>query len=350
MDYNFIQKIISFYPFEVEKVTPIKNKSGRETFELKTNEGEKIVKSFKMPPKKIRFLGEAHLHLQNNGLPIVPIHLTRNNGIGVGADEIFCLMYDKKIGKEITYYHIGQMEKLIEFMAKFHVASIGYKVSDESKKRTRLGKWHKLYRWKLQELRGYKQIAQSLVHDEFSQLFLQYIDKFLSRGEVALRELDTSCYEMWTKEVMELGQFCQQDFTVARFTEIDGEIYMKELHSITYDLPIRDIRILINKIMKKLSTCDDLLIIQLLKAYQSVSPLTKEQYRLLWIDLAFPHQFCAVAHKYFLQQKKSWSDEKYMWMLQNIIQVENSKDYMLNHFQEMYDLLKEGVGENGKRE
>lgn len=335
MNQQFIDKIISFYPCEVEKVTPIKNKSGRTTFELDTTQGEKILKLFQMPAKRIRFLGEAHLHLQENGLPIVPIHLTTNNGISVGVENTFCLMYDKKMGKEITYYSVDQMKKLSSFMAKFHHASIGYELSSESKKRTRLGKWHKLYRWKLQELRGYKQIAQSLEQDEFSQIFLQHVDVMLERGELALKALDNSCYEEWTKEVMDLGQFCQQDFTVARFTEIDGEIWMKELHSITYDLPIRDLRILLNKIMKKLSVCDKELIIQLLQSYQSVSPLTKEQYELLWIDLAFPHQFCSVAHKYFLQQKKSWSDEKYIWMLQNIILVENSKENLFNHFDEI---------------
>lgn len=343
MNEQFINQIISFYPFEVEKISFIKNKSGRSMWELETNEGVKVIKSFNMPPKRMRFLGEAHLHLQNNGLSIIPIHLTSNNGISVGTDNNFCMMYDKKFGKEITYYSVSQMEKLTEFMAKFHQASVGYELSEESKKRTRLGKWHKLYRWKLQELRGYKQLAQTLVQDEFSQVFLQHVDEMLVRGERALNTLDNSCYEQWTKEVMDSGQFCQQDFTVARFTEIDGEIFMKELHSITYDLPIRDLRVLLNKMMKKLSVCDELLIIKLLQSYQRILPLTKEQLELLWIELSFPHQFCAVAHKYFLQQKKSWSDEKYMWMLQNIILVEQSKVKMLENFDEIYLAVKEGV-------
>lgn len=345
---EFMNQIIFFYPFEVEKMTPIKNKSGRVTWEIETNNGTKIVKSFQMPPKRIRFLGEAHYHLQNNGLPIVPIHLTSNGGISVGTENVFCLVYDKKVGKEVTYYNVEQMEKISEFMAKFHQASIGYQLSDDSKKRTRLGKWHKLYRWKIQELRGYKQIALSLEQDKFSQIFLKYVDEMLERGDKSLVNLDNSCYENWTKEVMETGQFCQQDFTVARFTEINGEILMKELHSITYDLPIRDIRILLNKIMKKLSVCDEELLVRLLQSYQSVVPLSKEQFELLWIDLIFPHQFCAIAHKYFLQQKKSWSDEKYLWMLQNLILVEKSKENILNRCSEIYELVEEGVRGNVK--
>lgn len=66
--------------------------------------------------------------------------------------------------------------------------------------------------------------------------------------------------------------------------------------------------------------------VALLAAYDAVYPLTEKQYEVLWIDLAFPHLFCAIGHKYYLKQKKTWSDEKYNWALQNMISVEESKD------------------------
>lgn len=111
----------------------------------------------------------------------------------------------------------------MSFAGHFHHASKGYVCTDESKKRSRLGKWHKLYRWKLQELEGNMQIAASYPDDVFSQTFLKHADKMLARGKEALRALDDSEYETWTKETLEHGGFCFQDFTLARLTEIEGE-------------------------------------------------------------------------------------------------------------------------------
>ncbi|WP_435302044.1 GerAB/ArcD/ProY family transporter, partial [Bacillus velezensis] len=90
-----------------------------------------------------------------------------------------------------------------------------------------------MYRWKLQELEGNMQIAASYPDDVFSQTFLKHADKMLARGKEALRALDDSEYETWTKETLEHGGFCFQDFTLARLTEIEGEPFLKELHSIT---------------------------------------------------------------------------------------------------------------------
>lgn len=44
----------------------------------------------------------------------------------------------------------------------------------------------------------------------------------------ALQALDDSEYETWTKETLEHGGFCFQDFTLARLTEIEGEPFLKE--------------------------------------------------------------------------------------------------------------------------
>lgn len=77
----------------------------------------------------------------------------------------------------------------------------------ESKIRSRLGKWHKLYRWKLQELEGNKRIALSFPDDVFSTMFLEYVDKMLERGKRALQEIDDPYYDQWTKEVIASNSF-----------------------------------------------------------------------------------------------------------------------------------------------
>ncbi|MGM0862292.1 MAG: spore coat putative kinase CotS [Bacillota bacterium] len=341
---KLIHDVLAYYPFQVEQVALKSNKSGRKIWEIETDKGPKLLKEAQIKPERMLFITQAHAHLQEKGLPIAPLHKTINGGSCIGVDHISYSLYDKVPGKEMIYYNTEQMKKIMAFAGRFHHAAKGYVCADESKKRSRLGKWNKLYRWKLQELEGNMQIASSYPDDTFSQTFLLHADKMLARGKEALRMLDASDYEEWTKETLKNGGFCFQDFTLARLTEVDGEPFLKELHSITYDLPSRDLRILLNKLMVKLSVWDTELMVSLLKSYDAVYPLTEKQYEILWIDLAFPHLFCAIAHKYYLKQKKSWSDEKYNWALQNMISVEHSKEDFLQQLPALFKDIKSQQG------
>jgi len=338
---NIIQNVLDLYPFQVQNVSLISMKSGRTTWLVDTDEGQKILKNTEVKPERMLFIAEAHEHLHTNGLPIAKIYRTKNGAITVGAGESAFVLYDKVDGKEVIYYNEERLMETMKFMAQFHQLSKGYIPNPESKKRGRLGKWHKLYRWKLQELEGNKKIAQGLTTDPFSLMFLENVDQMLQRGREALLELDEAPYQNWSREWIEASGFGQQDFTMARFIDTEEGLFMKELHSITYDLPSRDIRILINKVMKKMSIWDPDLALKMMKAYQTVHPLTEEQYKVLWTDLKFPHLFCSIIHKYYLGQKASWSDEKYIWALQNIVSLENSKGEFLNQFPDLVKTVHE---------
>ncbi|MBM7704378.1 CotS family spore coat protein [Metabacillus iocasae] len=337
-----IQHVLQLYPFEVQNITLLTTKSGRVTWEVETDQGVKILKKTDVHPRRMWFIAEAHEHLQQQGLPMAPIHRTTNGGICVGAEDHAYVMYDKVEGNEIIYYHAENLNKVMQYIAQFHIASKGFNRTEGTKKRSRLEKWQKLYRWKLQELEGNKQIALTTMHDPFSQLFLANVDQMIQRGREALQALEEEPYQNWVQETINNGSFCQQDFTLARLIEVDSSPYMKEFHSITYDLPSRDLRVLLNKLMKKLSVWDNQLSIQLLQSYDSINPLTEEQYKVLWDDLKFPHMFCSISHKYYLAQKRSWSNEKYLWAIQNVIAVETSKEQFLQNLPSIYQEIKKG--------
>ncbi|WLR42994.1 CotS family spore coat protein [Bacillus carboniphilus] len=337
-----LDKVLDLYPLEIDKVELLSNRSGRTIWEVETEDGNKVLKQAFMNPRRMVFITGAHHHLYNQGLPITKIQPTKKGGLCIGSGDSAFVLYDKVMGKEMSYYNQEHLKKMMEFAGRFHHASKGYKEREESKKRSRLGKWEKLYRWKIQELEGHKLIAQSYTDDQFSQYFLEHVDEMISRGKRALKNLiEQSYYDQWTKQTLQSRSFCQQDFTLARIVLVEDEPFMRELHSVSYDLPSRDLRIILNKVMKKMSIWDEKLALHILASYDAIHPLNKDQYRVLWTDLLFPHLFCATIHKYYLQQKSAWSDEKYMWMLQNIIQVENSKASFLNQFDSHFNHIKE---------
>ncbi|WP_347552742.1 CotS family spore coat protein [Pseudalkalibacillus hwajinpoensis] len=337
-----MQKVLSFYPIEVKDIRLLFSRSGRTKWHVQTDKGSMILRQEFIRPERMLYIAGAHWHLQQNGLPIAKLIPTKNNGLCLSGDDHAYVLYEHFDGEPMLYYDKEQVKKTMEFIGHFHHASKGYIQPEGSRKRSRIDKWHKLYRWKIQELEGYQKLAANYVDDPFSLLFLENADRMLVRAKESLAELDRPEFKKWTKAVFESKLFCQQDFTMARMIEKDKIAFMKDLHSVNADLPCRDIRILLNKVMKKLAVWDHELATDMLKSYDHVHPLTEGEYRVIWSDLKFPHLFCAIAHKYYLSQKRSWSDEKYMMHIRNIVAVENSKEDFLTHFDDIFNEIKGG--------
>ncbi|RYL94289.1 CotS family spore coat protein [Sporolactobacillus sp. THM7-4] len=341
-EYEKLNIILQNYPITPGKITLLSTRGGRSKWRIETDRGNLFLRQEYINPRRMLFIAGAHWHLQKNGLPIAKLIPTKSGGLCLSGGDHAYLLYEAHEGEPMLYYDKTHAIKTMEFIGKFHQASKGYVQPEESKRRTRSGKWHKLYRWKLQELESNKKLAESFPNDAFSLLFLEQVDKMLKRGYESLSELDQPYFEQWTKETIQSRMFCQQDFTMARMILKDDQPFMKDLHSITIDFPTKDLRILLNKLMKKLAVWDENLACQMLTAYDQVHPLSKENYRVLWTDLKFPHLFCAISHKYYLGQKRSWGDEKYLMNMRHVMAVENSKEGFLNQFDEMFQNIKGG--------
>ncbi|MDQ0483395.1 spore coat-associated protein S [Alkalihalobacillus hemicentroti] len=337
-----LQRVLQFYPIEVKDISLHFSRSGRTKWIVETDKGPMILRQEFIRPERMLYIAGAHWHLQQNGLPIAKLIPTINNGLCLSGEDHAYVLYEHIEGDTLLYYDKEQVMKTMEFIGQFHHASKGYVAPEGSKKRSRIDKWQKLYRWKIQELEGYKKLATNYETDAFSLLFLQHVDQMLLRANESLAELNRPEFTKWTQDVFQSKLFCQQDFTMARMIDVEGKAFMKDLHSVNADLPSRDIRILMNKVMKKLAVWDINLATEMLTNYDTIYPLTEGEYRVLWTDLKFPHLFCAIAHKYYLSQKRSWSDEKYMMHIRNVVSVENSKEEFLLNFDKIYNQIKGG--------
>jgi spore coat-associated protein S len=344
IEHRIAYEVMKMYPYNVKDITLLSSKSGQTIWQVETDDGGKILRELSIRPERMLFYTEAHLHLQKQGFPIAPLCLTKNGAFCIGGDGVAYELHDHVSGKDVSYYDAEQLEKVMKLLGHFHKASQGFTPSKQSKKRNRLGTWYKRYIWKMQELQGYKKVASRFLDDPFSQLFLEQVDKMLKMARQSILKLETSTYEEWTKGEQKWRGFVHKNIALSSFTEINGKIVMKTTPAIALDLPTKDLQVLLSKIMKKMAVWDDEFAFRLLRVYDSIHPLTEQQYRILQADLLFPHLFSSVARKYFLKQKEIWSDEKYMRELQTAVSVENTKIEMLKNFPEMVRKIKDNGG------
>jgi hypothetical protein len=109
--------------------------------------------------------------------------------------------------------------------------------------------------------------------------------------------------------------------------------------SLTIDLPARDIRKLLNKVMKKNGKWEPALLETVLRAYQQANPLTADEWAVLKLDLTFPHLFAGIMDKYYRQREKDWTESKYVSRLKEMIAVERSLEAALKK----YDTIIENI-------
>ena len=132
-----------------------------------------------------------------------------------------------------------------------------------------------------------EQVLQATNHNEYDKEFLLHIDTFLNDCLTSLFLLDTPTFDQWIADPTSIKALCHQDYAAGNLAiGTDGHIYVYDMDSLTVDLPIRDIRKILNKVMKK-NTWDLERMIIMMKAYHEVNPLTKEQFNILVADLLF---------------------------------------------------------------
>lgn len=327
---------------------------GRRIWKITAQEGEFLLKQEPRPLKKALFIAAAHQYLQEAGLAMARLCHAADGRLCTGDEEKSFFLYEYHDGAPLSYYDRNHLRMAMRFKADFHNKSCGFIAPPESKTRKRIGKWEKLYRWKRDEINGFKLIAEQQKNDPFSSLFLQYFNEMNERARRSLAEVDTPWFRKHVEKQRARKVICEQDFTLSRLILKDGKPFMRELRSVNMDLPVRDIRMILNKVMKKMAIWDEGLAREMISAYHDVYPLSRDDFRALSVDLYFPHLFCSTAQNYYLHEKKAWSQEKYVLQLQKAIAVETSKPKTADGFAQFFPATagEGGVsdGEESKRE
>ena len=124
---------------------------------------------------------------------------------------------------------------------------------DDCKARVHLGLQKEEFESQMIKLKGFYDTEISKPkHSEFGQIILTVFPYFYKRMQLAIAENEKSGYAKWALEAKSTNCLCHQDFTASNLILTSSkEIFVLDIDSITIDFPTRDIRKLLNKIMKK---------------------------------------------------------------------------------------------------
>jgi spore coat protein I len=149
----------------------------------------------------------------------------------------------------------------------------------------------------------WKLMAQTMPEDPFSQLYLAEIDPFIQEGRSTLARLLQSEYPAWVSELKASPTLCHQDYgTGNSLLGDDGKIWVIDLDTVSFDLPIRDLRKMIIPLLDTTGVWNEEQFHVMINAYESVSPLTEKQKEIMFIDMLFPYELYDVIRERYVRK------------------------------------------------
>ena len=347
--YLELKFILDSYEIEVKQVTVETLKGKKAVFWVETNKGKFILKKMPVDKRRLFFLLSAIVHLRAGGVNIPQIYTTKKGDLFVEDGEKVYILMEAIKGKSPSYNVASELANIMQSMAMFHRVSKGYLPQAEVKIRSHLGIWEKHYSQLVTDLIKFK--VRSLQNNQrpFEEFYLAHCDYFIEEGKTCLASLKENAYINWVAKVEQETNLCHQDFAAGNLGLVDGKLFIYDLDSLTIDLPARDLRKIINKVMKK-GQWDTKLALRMLSSYHQTNPLTSSEYSVLFIDLRFPHLFFGAVSKYFDNREGEWTLQKHLSRLKAITKTEKDKVKVLKNQEEIINSIisKAALKEGGK--
>lgn len=318
------------------KVLSIKNESYKDkkgVWWIQTPEGYKILKKISNSEDTLKFTISAVKHLIQNGIKIPRINNTKSGNDYVNIGGTCYVLSDAISGKTPSYGSSKELMLIIRELAKFHRASLGFHPLENTKPKNHLGIWIESYTAQIEDMnRFYKDEAAVNGKDQIGKFILNEFPYFYERAYKAINALKGNEYRDWVSKAEKTGCLCHQDFAAGNLIMSSEGIYVLDTDSITIDIPARDIRKILHKIMKKSGKWDFELTKSIIGYYQSENPLTKSEWEVVKMDILFPHLFIGAMNKYYYQRDKEWSPQKYLQRIKEMAAFEKTITPIIDNF------------------
>lgn len=328
-----IKEVLKFYPIKVLSIKNDSYKGKKGVWWIETTNGLKVLKKISNSEATLKFILTAINHLISKGVNIPPVNKARDGSEYVKFNEVCFVLSDAISGKAPDYNNPKELIAIVEGLANFHKGSVGFKVSDNTKPKNHLGIWTQEYSYQLEDMyKFYKEELAKPQNNEIGRLVKNDFPYFYGRGKKAIEGLKNGEYDAWVKKVQSSGGLCHQDFASGNLIISKSDFFILDTDSLTLEIPARDIRKLLNKIMKKRGNWDINHVAKILSYYQARNPLTYDEWQVVKYDLMFPHLFLSAMNKYYYQRDKEWSIDIYTKKIKDMYSFEKTIDPLLDNF------------------
>ncbi|HEU5140396.1 MAG TPA: CotS family spore coat protein [Bacillales bacterium] len=296
------REILKEWDLDVQDIEVVQGGQMALVWKVTTPDGPVCLKRINRPEKKALFSIHAQNYLVEKGAHVPSIIITKNQQLYAKHGPFLFVVYDWIEGRQFDMNVPEDIQWMMKGLAEYHIHSKGFLPPEGLPAASKLGEWPKHYTKRFQQMDSWKLIAEKQPDNPFSQRYLELADEWVESGKDILKQLDESHYNEWIEECKKEPNLCHQDYGTGNTILVDNEVWVIDLDTTAYDLPIRDLRKIIIPMMTDYPEWQDGLFDLMLDAYEKVNPLTNEQKSVMYIDMMFPYElYDVIRDKYSLQ-------------------------------------------------
>jgi spore coat protein I len=326
-------KVLEQYGIQPENMVVVQSGSIKTVWKIRTAGRTLCLKRLRQTIDKALFSVNAQIYVKSNGGLVPGVISDRNRQPIVQYNDQLFVLYEWINGTDLNFGSPAELRQAVQGLARFHIASMGYRPEGESRVSTKLGKWPEQYISMKNKLTSWKETAahspssvQGLAHSTAST-YLKSADSMINLAQQAIGRIEQSRYARISEINSGSVVLCHQDYGKGNAIALGSDIYVLDLDGVTYDLPARDLRKIIGKISENRGQWQAGTIQEILGWYAGVNPQNEDERDALFIDLLFPHWFYGLVKNQFQGGKSLKAAE-----IERIAKLEESKITILKTF------------------
>ena len=327
--------------FEIERQFDIRIESikpNKGVYFLKTNKGAKCLKRINYGIQKLCFVYGAKEHLINNGFTRVDKYNLNIEGepYALVNEDIYTLS-EWIEGRECDFHNDDDIVIAAKALANMHIASKGYDPPENSKLKTDLGRWPHLMEKRVKALDKMRDMSRKRSRKgEFDVNYVKNVEFYKELGKRAIKVLNDSNYMEICKVTDEEKSFCHHDYTYHNIIiDKDNNVNIIDFDYCKREVRAYDISNFMTKVLKRREwdiNCANLII----DAYNEVSPLSKDEYRVLFAFLLFPQLFWRLGNRYYYNEV-NWATNTFNKKIEALISKQEQYMKFIDEFKKVYN-------------
>lgn len=315
-------------------VTPL-----RKVFLLKSDQGKIILKYIDYEEEKLNFIITCIQELSKKYKNIISLMKFKN-------DKYYIKWKDKKYivmklieGRETTFTNILELKRCTEEVAKMHLASKDILMNIVEKLNKDIDSIKDIslkerFRSSLNNMEFLRYFVSKFKYkNEFDELFLEGAQQYILDIKNARDLLNTEDYDKYENNINNLS-ICHNDLASHNFLIHDDKICMIDFEYASIGLSIIDLGDILLKGIKN-TAFDFEKCIEIINSYNAISPLSKMDYKLLYIIILYPRDICSIVKSYYFKEKE-WEYEVFLDRLQDKVQNEVFRREFLSDYKKEF--------------